>query len=93
MKKESSRLERNHALAKALLDHFQLRPEEIRVLHGSPKNLTIEEGFYATLDKLRRIHDDCKHLVRCKIRTKYTVYRQLLICFIQAVLIKINILG
>lgn len=64
MKKESSRLERNHALAKALLDHFQLRPEEIRVLHGSPKNLTIEEGFYATLDKLRRIHDDCKHLVR-----------------------------
>ncbi|OQR69833.1 conserved oligomeric Golgi complex subunit 6-like [Tropilaelaps mercedesae] len=64
MKKESSRLERNHALVKALLDHFQLNQEEIRLLHGSPKDLTVEEGFYAALDKLRRIHDDCKHLVR-----------------------------
>lgn len=63
MKKESSKLENNHALASAVLVHFQLTPEEIRLLQGTPKDLTVEDGFYTALDKLKKIHDDCKYLV------------------------------
>ena len=63
MKKETLKLENNHALASAVLEHFQLTPEEIRLLQGTPKDLTVEDGFYAALDRLKKIHDDCKYLV------------------------------
>ena len=63
MKKETSKLENNHALATAILEHFQLTAEEIRLLQGTPKDLTVEDGFYTALDKLKKIHDDCKYLV------------------------------
>lgn len=63
LKTEARRLDVQRQVSLAFLGAFQLTPEELQALRGG-RDQTIDERFFAALSRARRIHEDCKLLLR-----------------------------
>lgn len=55
----------------AFIDKFQLTPEELVSLHGNKlqRDLQVTPDIFVALDKVQRIHQDCKALMQCGYQT------------------------
>lgn len=55
----------------AFIDKFQLTPEELVSLHGNKlqRDLQVTPDIFDALDKVQRIHQDCKILMQCGYQT------------------------
>lgn len=53
-------------MAAAFIKTFQLTPDDYKVLHGSKQNrdIPITKDIFAALDKVQKIHNDCKILMQ-----------------------------
>eukprot|EP00112_Aurelia_sp_Birch-Aquarium-sp1_P010006 Seg2159.4 transcript_id=Seg2159.4/GoldUCD/mRNA.D3Y31 product="Conserved oligomeric Golgi complex subunit 6" protein_id=Seg2159.4/GoldUCD/D3Y31 len=65
LQNERKRVEVHAKIADAFLERFQLKPEEIKVLRGS-RGVSITEDFFKALERAKKIHQDCKILLRSK---------------------------
>lgn len=65
---ESQTLHMKAQVADAFLTKFQLRPEEAKALRGT-RDGSIHQDFFQALDKVKKIHNDCKVLLRTNQQT------------------------
>nr|CAB3232563.1 conserved oligomeric Golgi complex subunit 6 [Phallusia mammillata] len=68
LKSEEQRLQVHSDLAQAFLDRFQLKPNEMKVFHGT-RDGHLDPGFFAVLEKVQKIHADVKVLLRTNQQT------------------------
>ncbi|XP_074655398.1 conserved oligomeric Golgi complex subunit 6-like isoform X2 [Tubulanus polymorphus] len=65
---ESQVLTMKSQVADAFLSKFQLSPDEINVLRGN-RNGSLHKEFFVALERVKRIHNDCKILLRTNHQT------------------------
>ncbi|KAG5883934.1 hypothetical protein JTB14_003756 [Gonioctena quinquepunctata] len=53
----------------ALLKKFQLSPEDLSILQGTKKDVMLTYDIFSVLDKVQRIHSDCKILMQSGLQT------------------------
>ncbi|XP_023022875.2 conserved oligomeric Golgi complex subunit 6 isoform X1 [Leptinotarsa decemlineata] len=56
-------------ILKSLLSKFQLSPEDLLVLQGNKKDILITHEIFSVLDKVQKIHSDCKILMQSGLQT------------------------
>ena len=63
---KSREMEMQSKVVSAFLEKFQLTPEESEVISGGHRaqNATINDTFFSAMQRVRRIHEDCKVLLR-----------------------------
>lgn len=66
---EGQRLQLRQEVATGFLTTFQLRPEEVKALRGGTRDTALDVGFFAALERVKEIHNDCKLLLRTKQQT------------------------
>ncbi|XP_063707526.1 conserved oligomeric Golgi complex subunit 6 [Culicoides brevitarsis] len=59
-------LQKQHTIASAFIEHFQLSPEEVKKLD---KNSPIDEEFFGIIKKIQEIHKECNFLVKSGTET------------------------
>lgn len=64
-----NRLKKQMSLAKAFADHFQVGPDACVALHGRVKDSPLSGDFFVALERVDRLHDDCKTLVHAGFET------------------------
>ncbi|KFM60113.1 Conserved oligomeric Golgi complex subunit 6, partial [Stegodyphus mimosarum] len=65
---ESQKIQMKQEVAQAFLDTFHLTPEEVKVLRGSREGV-LDENFFQALAKVKKIHNNCKVLLRISQQT------------------------
>ncbi|CAG2197586.1 COD2 [Mytilus edulis] len=65
---ESQTLHMKAQVADAFLAKFQLKPEEVKALRGT-RDGSIHLDFFQALEKVKKIHNDCKVLLRTNQQT------------------------
>lgn len=65
---ESQKIQMKQEVVQAFLDAFQLKPEEIKILRGT-RDGTLDESFFKALARVKKIHSDCKVLLRSNQQT------------------------
>ncbi|XP_076347341.1 conserved oligomeric Golgi complex subunit 6 [Tachypleus tridentatus] len=68
LQSESHRIQMRQEVVQAFLDTFQLKPEEVKVLQET-RDGHLDENFFKVLAKVKRIHKDCKVLLRSNKQT------------------------
>ena len=63
LQSRSKQLEMKAKVVDTFLDKFELKPEEREVLNA-PRNGAISDSFFKVMDRVKRIHEDCKVLLR-----------------------------
>ncbi|XP_064457671.1 conserved oligomeric Golgi complex subunit 6-like [Ornithodoros turicata] len=63
LKAEGQRLQQRYEVSQAFLDTFQLKPEELKVLRGG-RDGSLDDNFFLVLARIKKIHSDCKVLLR-----------------------------
>ncbi|XP_018336028.1 conserved oligomeric Golgi complex subunit 6 isoform X2 [Agrilus planipennis] len=68
LQEESVKNDMKQTVSKAFLEKFQLTPEEVVILHGSKhkRDVTISEEIFVVLEKVQKIHADCKILLQAE---------------------------
>ena len=66
LQSKNRELEMQSRVVSAFLEKFQLTPEETEAISGSyrAQASTIDDRFFAAVERVRRIHQDCKVLLR-----------------------------
>lgn len=65
---QSQKIQMKQDVTQAFLDTFHLKPEEMKVLRGTREG-NLDESFFAALAKVKKIHQDCKVLLRSSQQT------------------------
>lgn len=68
LKTECQTVQLKQDIISAFLQTFQLSPEEVKCLRGS-RDGKLEEGFFAALTRVKKIHEKCKVLLRSNQQT------------------------
>lgn len=56
-------------LATAMAVHFQVTAAECAALHGRAKDSALTSDFFAAIERVDGLHDDCRSLVHCGFET------------------------
>ncbi|UYV83028.1 COG6 [Cordylochernes scorpioides] len=67
LQQERQQVEQRLQVTQAFLNHFQLTTEEAQLLRDT--RAPLDEGFFKVLEKVKRIHTDCKLLLRSNQQT------------------------
>lgn len=65
---ESQKIQMKQEVTQAFLDTFHLKPEEIKVLRGT-RDGGLDKQFFEVLTKVKKIHNNCKALLRSSQQT------------------------
>lgn len=65
---ESQKIQMKQEVAQAFLDTFHLKHDEVKVLRGTREG-TLDENFFKALAKVKKIHNNCKVLLRSSQQT------------------------
>ncbi|GIY49433.1 conserved oligomeric Golgi complex subunit 6 [Caerostris extrusa] len=68
LKAESQKIQMKQEVTLAFLDTFHLKPDEIKVLRGT-RDGGLDKQFFEVLCKVKKIHNNCKALLRCSQQT------------------------
>ncbi|KAF8763924.1 conserved oligomeric Golgi complex subunit 6-like [Argiope bruennichi] len=65
---ESQKIQMKQEVTQAFLDTFHLKPEEIKILRGT-RDGGLDKQFFEVLSKVKKIHNNCKALLRSSQQT------------------------
>ncbi|XP_054707381.1 conserved oligomeric Golgi complex subunit 6-like [Uloborus diversus] len=65
---ESQKIQMKQEVTQAFLDTFHLKADEIKVLRGT-RDGGLDENFFSALAKVKKIHNNCKALLRSSQQT------------------------
>lgn len=65
--REQNLVEEN--IVNAFLKRFQISPEELAILQGENGIVFLNYEIFNTLDKIQKIHDECKTLMQSGLQT------------------------
>ncbi|XP_077283156.1 conserved oligomeric Golgi complex subunit 6 [Arctopsyche grandis] len=62
-------LQKRGRIAAAMGRHFQVTAAECAALHGLAKDSPLTADFFAAIERVERLHEECKSLVHCGFET------------------------
>ncbi|XP_067127837.1 conserved oligomeric Golgi complex subunit 6 [Centruroides vittatus] len=65
---EGQKIQMKQEVVQAFLNTFQLKPEEVLILRGT-RDGGLNEDFFKVLSKVKKLHNDCKILLRSNQQT------------------------
>lgn len=68
LKTETQRIQLQQSVVSSFLEAFQLKPEELKALRGN-RDGSLDKNFFSALERAKKIHDDCKVLLRTNQQT------------------------